>query len=993
MTDPVASSALCQSGASTDEVPPTPWSPEGTSRQTSSTPTSLSLATFNLGQLDSANAVRTPTSREAPPAACSLSKLAGTTNGRSRSRPRYNCAAIKAEVEHIIDDESPKIGAWSAVCVCRAAPKLRRIGAVSLAEQTAALFNLASHALLSAGSSCRSTSRAYAEALCREQPVEFPPKLPRASNVPREGFLVRTAAHASRPPAGHRSKSVRILIHHLLHHLALPPHSHTASLAVLGFCYEFGLTNDVVDVPLKLLTGLFEPHESPLGICERVLGEAGPQDTSATVTSPSSCAGGPAYSGSSTPASRSPSAPQGCPLSLATWKPGSPCFRKAELCYVGASYFPSAFAVPHTQGASIPNAARASGNRADLPARLDLRRGWTRHQSAPAEAKPVRHPDHLALSRLAFLRKYGRPGVRIDRREADTLGAFLNKRCEESGSRASTPVPHGPALLPEAEGVFTEASIERACGSPSTGGRESTARDGSSQAAALFDDSRKTAPNSNAAPAEPSRSSIISHSLDADGLAWLEVAASHYAHPASQYAFGVCHHDGVGFKKDENRAFAWYQLSARGGHPRGMGILGYCYIEGFGVAKDEMAALKWYQMAALHNESVAIYNVGYCYEEGIGVEKDPKEAVRWYHLSAEQGNAFAQNSLGYCYEDGVGVDRDEVEATKWYSFSAKQGYPWAECNLGYCYQNGIGVEKDAAAGAMWYSKAALQGHARAQHNLGFCYQNGIGVPQDGKRAVYWYKASAAQNNIFAYHSLGYCYQNGIGVPASEELAIAWYKKAADEGHAPAQLSLGYCYRNGAGVPVSEALAVKYFKLAAEQGNSLAQNSLGFCYEEGLGVEKDPQLAVHWYLKSAQQGNPWAQCNIGYCYAHGFGVERSPEGAVDWYERAARQDHPRAQDKLGGCYQYGNGVQQDLERAVYWYRRAAERHGHVGAMYHLARCLEDGVGCAVDLQEAVRFYEAAGRAGCRDSQKRMTRILSSWCLAGLSFQFGHCAPAA
>ena len=244
--------------------------------------------------------------------------------------------------------------------------------------------------------------------------------------------------------------------------------------------------------------------------------------------------------------------------------------------------------------------------------------------------------DGLAMARLAFLRKYGRPNVKIDRAEAEEWSEKIRN--------------------------------------------------------------------------------------DPSAIQWIFEAATINHHPATQYALGVCYHDGISVPKNEHAAYRWYKASADQGHARGQGILGYCYSEGYGCEKDQQEAMRWYHLAAAQGETVAIYNIGYCKEEGVGCEKDVTEAVKWYTLAAEQGNAFAQNSIGYCKEDGIGCEQDFEEAAYWYKLSAEQGYPWAQCNYGYLKQNGIGVEKDDAQGFYWYSQAARQGHARAQHNIGYCFQ-------------------------------------------------------------------------------------------------------------------------------------------------------------------------------------------------------------------------------------------------------------------------------
>ena len=271
----------------------------------------------------------------------------------------------------------------------------------------------------------------------------------------------------------------------------------------------------------------------------------------------------------------------------------------------------------------------------------------------------------LGCARLAFLLKYGRPGINIDRDAA----------------------AHYATLL-KASSITSAAPEDSALSSPA--------------------------------------SRISGKLKNYFGIQWITRAAKK-GNSSAQYCLGTCYHDGFGVQSDKTKACSWYRKSANQGNPRGQAMLGYCYGEGFGIDKSDKQALYWYRKAAEKGDPIAYYNIGFCYEDGLGVEKNPRLAFEWYTKAAELGNHFAQNSLGYCFEDGVGTEKNSEMAVYWYSKASEQGYCLAQCNLGYCYQYGIGVDKNEQKATELYKVAASRGHSRAQHNLGFCYQNGIGI--------------------------------------------------------------------------------------------------------------------------------------------------------------------------------------------------------------------------------------------------------------------------
>ena len=73
--------------------------------------------------------------------------------------------------------------------------------------------------------------------------------------------------------------------------------------------------------------------------------------------------------------------------------------------------------------------------------------------------------------------------------------------------------------------------------------------------------------------------------------------------------------------------------------------IGYMYEQGLGVKKDINKAINFYILSANDGYSVAQNTLGNAYLKGIGVKKDIKTAIRYYQLSAQQKNKNAIKAL------------------------------------------------------------------------------------------------------------------------------------------------------------------------------------------------------------------------------------------------------------------------------------------------------------------------------------------------------------
>ncbi|KAI9143526.1 hypothetical protein BKA69DRAFT_138938 [Paraphysoderma sedebokerense] len=482
----------------------------------------------------------------------------------------------------------------------------------------------------------------------------------------------------------------------------------TMSLALIGFCYEFGL-----GVPQSFKMSEYY-----------YLLSAQPQNTEPQAFTPSPIDTTNYPSPVSSPCA-SPAPSFATELDIPTIHPEL----APSTVLLSASISLSNMSIDSNSSSSSSSSASTSSS-------LSASSSST---NTASQVTPHSKPNGLAMLRLAFLRRYGRPNVRMDRGEASLWTARVTELQAATRAKMST-------LL---KSTTTNQKL----------------RDSAEEIDVI------------SLPKEQIPQAVWDELREEGSVGWLKWASEVVGDAASQYSLGTCYHDGVAVQRSPTMAVHYYTLSALQQHPRGYGILGYCHGEGFGLPRNPTLALKYYLLAANLGETVAMYNVGYCFEEGIGVGKSYEEAFSWYLKAAELGNALAANSLGYFYEEGLGVEKNEGKAVEWYRRAAEWGNPWAEHNLGWCYAGGVGVDKDEKEAVKWYKRAAEQGHAGAQNKLAYFLQLGIGTTPNPIESVYWYTKAAEQGYTSACINLAWCYENGCGCERDLRKAVMWLTKA------------------------------------------------------------------------------------------------------------------------------------------------------------------------------------------------------------------------
>lgn len=163
-------------------------------------------------------------------------------------------------------------------------------------------------------------------------------------------------------------------------------------------------------------------------------------------------------------------------------------------------------------------------------------------------------------------------------------------------------------------------------------------------------------------------------------------------------------------------------------------------LHGFGgVERDEQAAYRWFMIAARGGDAEAQNMVGRCYEIGWGVEPDPEEAVRWFRLAAEKNYDWAQYNLGKMLARGHGGNRDPKVAVALLVRAARQGNPKAMNMIGRFREGSDIPRRSGRSAGLWYRRAAERGCFRGQFHHGRYLVAG-GRISDG---IHWFRASLA----------------------------------------------------------------------------------------------------------------------------------------------------------------------------------------------------------------------------------------------------------
>jgi TPR repeat protein len=172
---------------------------------------------------------------------------------------------------------------------------------------------------------------------------------------------------------------------------------------------------------------------------------------------------------------------------------------------------------------------------------------------------------------------------------------------------------------------------------------------------------------------------------------------------------------------EKSRAVISLQYAADHGHGFALWQLGRMYADGDGVKRDDLRAFEYFQkFADTHADdnpamprarfvANAFVALGQYYLEGIPntqVAQSPELARRMFaHAASYFGDPEAQFQLASLYVEGQGVSRDPKRGVPWLVLAANKGHYKAQALLGRILFNGEHGTRQRASGLMWLTVA------------------------------------------------------------------------------------------------------------------------------------------------------------------------------------------------------------------------------------------------------------------------------------------------
>lgn len=380
----------------------------------------------------------------------------------------------------------------------------------------------------------------------------------------------------------------------------------------------------------------------------------------------------------------------------------------------------------------------------------------------------------------------------------------------------------------------------------------------------------------------------------------------------------MCFQLGNGTKKDSVTAYKMYIIAINKGNksilPQHEAIvkntgslfssrlLYDCYTNGIGVKRDAQKAEAYLRVLAAGGDVESQFDLALKCLNSKRVE----EAVRLFKAAAGQGNVAAIYYSGHLTFNGMGTKQDKVDGMKLMQIAADKGFVAAYYQLGKAYYNGDGTAKDLPK-AIAYLIEAAGSNKDAAWLLGQCYLET--TPPDLYLAVQWMAEAVKKheedfNELLAANTDKPIYNYILGLrkyykDKDYEAAIKVFKEVAKDSPEGYTMQ-AVCLANKNYGKRDVKKAMKTLEKAAKKGSMVANYYLSSLY----GQDGDKDKALELLRTAADGGVAFAQCKLGDMYFSGEGIAKDYVKAAEYYRKAEKQNYlsPASAQNLIACYE-------------------------------------------------------------------------------------------
>ena len=232
-------------------------------------------------------------------------------------------------------------------------------------------------------------------------------------------------------------------------------------------------------------------------------------------------------------------------------------------------------------------------------------------------------------------------------------------------------------------------------------------------------------------------------------------------------------------RMEEARALS--EPLANAGDSKAATMMGFLFEQGLGGKKDEPRAVAYYRQAAAKNDPDALVALGRMGLENKG-QISAAETQTFLSRAADVGRADAAGMLGRAMLDSRFGKRDAAGAAKWLKRAADGGDADSAYALALQEIDGDGIPADLASGIRHLKLAADKGHAAAMADYGLMlYQGKAGAAPSKSAAADWFAKSAKGGDAEGQFLYAYALATGEGVARDPLQAYVWVLRSNAQG--------------------------------------------------------------------------------------------------------------------------------------------------------------------------------------------------------------------
>lgn len=232
-------------------------------------------------------------------------------------------------------------------------------------------------------------------------------------------------------------------------------------------------------------------------------------------------------------------------------------------------------------------------------------------------------------------------------------------------------------------------------------------------------------------------------------------------------------------RMEEARALS--EPLANSGDSKAATMLGFMFEQGLGGKKDEARAVAYYRQAAEKNDVDALIALGRLGLDHKG-QISPEETQAFLSRAAELGRTDAASLLGRALLNARLGKRDTAGAVKWLKRGADGGDADAAYTLGILEIDGDGVPQDLPTGLRRLKQAADKNHAAAMADYGLMlYQGKTGEAPSKGGAANWFAKAAKAGDAEGQFLYAYALATGEGIARDPIQAYVWVLRSNAQG--------------------------------------------------------------------------------------------------------------------------------------------------------------------------------------------------------------------